>query len=401
MCVAFPILASFSVQDGSRLSHYPCSSAAFSQAPDITMAKHMSAEEARLVRLWYDVDEKQPSEIAELLHRAKSTITRFLKKPATVEPVGRQRAFTEEKLKALEAKLEEMVKKADGKYEVTVAKLRKAMRLKVCDRTIRDALHDRGVYFRHFRRKPVLSAADIASRKKFAKKYSSKSATWWRTHVHLHIDVKHFPVYLHGAARHHFAVKGTRGAYRKRGQGLDAPYVQTSSQMKFNTGARGVKVLAGVANGKVLVWSYIDNKRWNGAQAAKMYEGPVLKALQQKFPRRASWNVLEDNDPAGFKSSKAVRAKAKAGIKVFPIPRRSPDLNVCDYALWAEVNRRMRKQEANWESARRETRKAYLARLRRTALRLPADFVNKSIGDMRKRCLRLEAAAGKHFREGA
>ena len=72
-----------------------------------------------------------------------------------------------------------------------------------------------------------------------------------------------------------------------------------------------------------------------------------------------------------------------------------------NYSLWSEVNRRMRKQEANWESSRRETRKAYLARLRRTALRLPANFVNKSIGDMRKRCLRLKAAAGKHFREGA
>ena len=69
--------------------------------------------------------------------------------------------------------------------------------------------------------------------------------------------------------------------------------------------------------------------------------------------------------------------------------------------MWAEVNRRMRKQEANWESARRETRKAYLARLRRTAMRLPADFVNKSIGDMRKRCLRLRVAVGKRCREGA
>ena len=353
------------------------------------------------MRLWHHEDDKPPSEIAELLHRDKSTITRFLKKPAAVERAGRKPAFTAEKLQALEAKLAEMVKKANGKYEVTVARLRKAMRLKLCDRTVRDALHDDGVYFRHFRRKPVLSAADIASRKKFAKKYSGKSAAWWRKQVHLHIDVKHFPVYLHGAARHHFAVKGTRGAYRKRGQGLDAPYVQASSQLKFNTGARGVKVLAGVADGKVVVWSHIDNKRWNGAEAAKMYEGPILKALQQKFPRRASWNVLEDNDPAGFKSSRAVRAKADAGVKVFPIPRRSPDLNVCDYALWAEVNRRMRKQEANWDSSRRETRKAYLARLRRTALRLPADFVNKSIGDMRKRCLRLKAAAGKHFREGA
>ena len=89
------------------------------------------------------------------------------------------------------------------------------------------------------------------------------------------------------------------------------------------------------------------------------------------------------------------------GINVFSIPRRSPDLNVCDYSLWSEVNRRMRKQEANWEFSRRETRKAYLARLRRTAMRLPADFLKRSIEDMRRRCLRLEAAGGKHFHEGA
>ena len=66
----------------------------------------------------------------------------------------------------------------------------------------------------------------------------------------------------------------------------------------------------------------------------------VLKALKQKFPRCASWRVLEDNDPAGFKSSKDVKAKADAGIKVFSIPRRSPDLNVCDYALWKMVDKK-------------------------------------------------------------
>ena len=69
--------------------------------------------------------------------------------------------------------------------------------------------------------------------------------------------------------------------------------------------------------------------------------------------------------------------------------------------LWSEVNRCMWKQEANWESSRRETRKAYLARLRRIAMRLPADFLKRSIEDMRRRCLRLEAAGGKHFHEGA
>ena len=132
-----------------------------------------------------------------------------------------------------------------------------------------------------------------------------------------------------------------------------------------------------------------------------MYEGPIFKALKRQYPRRTPWNVLEDNDPAGFKASKGVQAKAAVGIKVFPIPRRSPDLNICDYALWLEVNRRMRKQEANWSTARRETRKAYLARLRRTAMRLPADFINRRIENMRTRCLRLKAANGNHFREGS
>ena len=132
-----------------------------------------------------------------------------------------------------------------------------------------------------------------------------------------------------------------------------------------------------------------------------MYEGPIFKALKRQYPRRTSWNVLEDNDPAGFKASKGIQAKAAVGIKVFPIPRRSPDLNICDYALWSEVNRRMRKQEVNWCTARRETRKAYLARLRRTAMRLPADFIKRSIENMRTRCLRLKAVGGNHFHEGS
>ena len=40
------------------------------------------------------------------------------------------------------------------------------------------------------------------------------------------------------------------------------------------------------------------------------------------------------------------------------------------------------------------------ARLRRTAIRLPAAFVKKSIEDMKRRCQRLYAAKGGYFEEG-
>ena len=37
----------------------------------------------------------------------------------------------------------------------------------------------------------------------------------------------------------------------------------------------------------------------------------------------ASWKVLEDNDPTGYKSSKGMAAKAAAGIETLDLPKRS------------------------------------------------------------------------------
>ena len=87
-------------------------------------------------------------------------------------------------------------------------------------------------------------------------------------------------------------------------------------------------------------------------------------------------------------------------MKVFEIPKRSPCLNVCDYFLWSEVNRRMREQEKKFALGKRESRKGYLTRLRRTALSLPPNVVSAAVGDMKRRCSRLLAADGGHIEEG-
>ena len=76
---------------------------------------------------------------------------------------------------------------------------------------------------------------------------------------------------------------------------------------------------------------------------------------------------MEDNDPAGYKSRKAVRAKDDIGIAPLSLPPRSPDLNPLDYCVWAEINRRMRKQESSWSASKTESRAQYVCRLRRTA----------------------------------
>ena len=75
-------------------------------------------------------------------------------------------------------------------------------------------------------------------------------------------------------------------------------------------------------------------------------------------------------------------------------------MNVLDYAVWKEVNRLLRNQEKSWPQSKKETRAQYQTRLKRAASRLPATFINKSIGDMRRRCQRLLAAQGGFFEEG-
>ena len=57
-------------------------------------------------------------------------------------------------------------------------------------------------------------------------------------------------------------------------------------------------------------------------------------------------------------------------------------------SVWPRCGTRMM-TEAKWDMDRLETRAQYLARLRRTAMRLPTSFIKRSIGDLRRRCARL------------
>ena len=71
-----------------------------------------------------------------------------------------------------------------------------------------------------------------------------------------------------------------------------------------------------------------------------------------------------------------------------------------DYAVWAEVERRLRAQEKRWGDGKRETRTEFELRLDRVAKALPSTFINESIKDMKRHCDRLYAAEGALFEEG-
>ena len=115
----------------------------------------MSADEVRLIKQWTVEEELPSSHIAKRLKRDKSTITRFLamrstRKVKKGQQKGRRgpaRMLTDMQVMALKEKLEDVIKKANGDYEVTAAMLKKSAHVKVSEKRMMERLHVLGVYF--------------------------------------------------------------------------------------------------------------------------------------------------------------------------------------------------------------------------------------------------------------
>ena len=167
--------------------------------------------------------------------------------------------------------------------------------------------------------------------------------------------------------------------------------------LRYNLGAKPIKVLAGVGRERVRVWHVVEGK-WCGSAAARAYAGPLLQGLRRAWPRKREFQVLEENDPTGFKARAGVQAKAAVGIKALEIPKRSPDLNVCDYALWVAVNRKMRRQEKNHAGEEGDSGRAH----RPFAACCPQldPGCHQQVGEMRRRCRLLFERQRGMFEEG-
>ena len=182
-----------------------------------------------------------------------------------------------------------------------------------------------------------------------------------------------------------------RGHLRKRSEGLKKGYTKPDKRKhKGNIG--GVNVCTGIINGKVRVWHYIDGP-WSGSQAEAIYRNVIGPALKRNHGAKRRVTILEDNDPTGYKSNVAKAAKAELGIVPMEFPTYSPDLNPCDYALWQEVQNRMDAQKG----PARESVEGFKARLKRTALSIPARVVTKMLTSMVSRTQSVYEEDGGHI----
>jgi len=326
-----------------------------------------------------------------------TTVRRFVKgrtfKRSKKETRGRKSKLSVTNLRTMNRVRDEIITKAKGEREVTWGEIIRKSRVPAVERSTaaKRMKSELGVQPRRPRAKLTRNAMDEAERKRISNKLRKRTYKDWTTGVHLFMDNKVWPCPLSARGREYLKKSKVRFVIRAAGEGLKPAYTKPDTR-KHRVNFGGVKFVAGIIKNKVRVWHYFDGP-WNGAKAAAVYKEVVAPALVRAYARKRRYSVLEDNDPVGYKSHEAQQAKASLGIEPIEFPTYSPDLNPCDYALWDEVERRLENQVP----PRNESREAFKARLRRTALAIPPTVINKMLGGLVRRTRDVFANDGGHI----
>ena len=289
----------------------------------------------------------------------------------------------------------ELIQRADGQHEVHWDHIIKKARVPAVHRTTAaKAMVTSGyqVKWRNPRLKPMRSDADEKERKRICNKLRKLPASHWQRRIDLYMDNKKWDIPTTARGKRFLNTGKVRGHLRKRSEGLQKGFTKPNAKKhKVNTGG-SVNVCAGIIGGRVRIWHYLPS-RWNGEAAEDLYRNVVHPALIKHCAARRTYTILEDNDPTGYKSTRAKNAKVELGIVPIEFPTYSPDLNPLDFSLWSAVAARMDKGVLRL----RETAAQYLARLRRTALAIPEADIRRMLSDMKPRAESIYANNGGHI----
>ena len=114
-------------------------------------------------------------------------------------------------------------------------------------------------------------------------------------------------------------------------------------------------------------------------------------ALERTWGKRSSYTIVEDGDRKGNMSGKGVKAKVRAKIRALTLPPRTPSLMPLDYAIWHNIAQQV---IATAPKKGKETKDAFMKRLRKIAVSLPNGYIKSVIHRMRDNIQALADANG-------
>jgi hypothetical protein len=310
-----------------------------------------------------------------------------------VETRGRKKILSRRQVRSMNTKRKLLIKKAKGEHEVRWKDVIKETRGVTCSAsTAKRGFDEAGldVKWRRAREKPNKDVDVTNERLEICSQWQNLPANHFLKKVDLIIDNKKWPIPTTKQAKRYLKMQRLRGHLRTASEGLNPDFVKPSPRKRRKNPGGYVDLCAGICGDRVVLWEYLDGS-WGGEAAAALYEGPVLSALRKHRGNKRRYTVLQDNDPRGYKSKLAQTAREENHIVTMNLPRYSPDLNPLDFGIWQAVQQRMDKQGLNGK----ESKEAFKARLRRTALRLSKDVVRQIALRLPRRIKAVVEAAGK------
>ena len=223
-----------------------------------------------------------------------------------------------------------------------------------------------------------------------ALEWQTHPASFWQKSIHGYIDDKKFVCARTAAQRKR--MRQARVYYHLRSAAeRSEPGFVVPKKGRDLTGIPSVQVTACVAYDRIIMWRVAD-KKWCGEEAAAMYKDLGV-ALRRFWGKKRAYRVVEDGDPKGYQSNKGIAAKASEKIQPWKLPPRSPEWMPLDYSIWKEIEKRMLADDSVTGT---ESREEWLARLRRTAMGLPRDYVKSVLLKMKGNIEATVESQGKH-----
>ena len=373
----------------------------------LVMTPHLSMAERDLLASWAGEKKLSPVEVHKklVLHRAKkgapapnlTNVRKTLKgmtyKRSGVETRGRKRALTRADVVKMNKTRLKLIDdpKIGGKREVHWDEVIEKAGMNVSPSAVREAFQREGinVKWRRPREKPQKAPEHLAERTELCRRWRFLPNDHFVDGVDMIIDNKAWDYPADERSRTYLQRQKIRGHLRLPSEGLKPAFTKPNPKKhRINPGG-SLMVCAGICNSRVAVWHYI-NAKWNGGVAAATYRDVIAPAMRRRRGVKQVYKVVEDNDPSGYKSNKAIAAKQALCIEAVQFPRYSPDLNPLDFFLWEDIRKRLE------ESAPRgkETKGAFQARLRSVAMATSPVLIRKALRNVKKRAAAVFHASG-------
>ena len=300
------------------------------------------------IAAWLATSRERKGIVAPNLTAVRRALKGTSHKRGVVETRGAKRKLTMKQVRKLNSVRKTLLKKAGSESKVTYNQILRVGRMakKVTPTTLAKNFQAEGfdIRWRPAREAQTLEKKARKERMEICRKWKFLPASYFTTTVDAILDNKKFNIPTHAAALSSLKRGQVKGHLRTRPEGnKDHCKRPNTRKNRVNPGG-SVTVCAGIIDGRLRLWHHLEKGKWNGAVAASVYRGPLLKALQKYRGVKPRYLILEDNDPSGFKSGKGEKAKKDSGIRAMPFPKYSPDLNPLDFHVWHAVEEKVIKK---------------------------------------------------------